>query len=145
MTAHRFTLVDDDPGMLFTLHQMVARLYPESSISMFSNPEDALAHILATGTDILITNHGHINGLQLIRELRLRKWATPIIAISAESTVEQEVMAAGATKFVDKRAPRRVLEAHIRALVEVSDTKALKQQNQHHLPLRSSTKKGTGQ
>jgi len=58
MKAHRFTIADDDPDALFLLHRMIEQQYPNSSISMFSNAEDALAHIRDTGTDILITNHG---------------------------------------------------------------------------------------
>ena len=71
MKAHRITLADDDPDTLFVLYRMLARLYPNSSISMFSNAEDALTHILDTGTDILITNHGigEMSGIEVIREI----------------------------------------------------------------------------
>jgi len=125
MEAHRFTLVDDDSDTLCLLHRMIARLYPESSIAMFSDAEDALTHILETGTDILITNHGtgKISGMDLIRQLRVRNLDLPIIMMSANSGAEEEAMAAGATKFVDKRVAHRVFEAHIRALVEVGDAR----------------------
>ena len=125
MEAHRFTLVDDDPDELFLLHRMVARLYPYSSICMFSDALDALTHILGTGTDILITNHGmgEISGTDLIRQLRVRELDIPIIMMSGNAGAEEEAMAAGATKFVDKRVAHRVFEAHIRALVEVSDAR----------------------
>ena len=136
MQAHRFTLMDDDPDGLFLLHSMLARLYPGSSISMFSTAEDALAHILDTGTDLLITNHGmgEMTGTELIRELRIRKWAIPIIAISGSSAAEKDAMAAGATRYVAKSEPRRILEAHVRALIDVLDTKVFKQQQAEHHP-----------
>src|SRR3954469_20942320 len=122
MKPHRFTLADDDPNALFLLHRMLARLYPDSSIAMFSAAEDALTHIVDTGADILITNHGmgQMSGIDLIRELRLRKWLHPIIMMSGDPTVEREALSVGATKFVVKSVPPRVFEANIRALVEVA-------------------------
>ena len=123
MRAHRFTLADGDPNALFLLHRMLARLYPGSHISMFSAAEDALAQILDSGTDLLITNHGvgQLSGTDLIRELRVRGYAIPIIMISGSADGRREAMDAGATRFLDKRAAPRVFEAHIRAAVEVSD------------------------
>jgi DNA-binding NarL/FixJ family response regulator len=123
MRAHRFTLADGDPNTLFLLHRMLARLYPKSHISMFSAAEDALAQILDSGTDVLITNHGvgELSGTDLIRELRVRGYALPIIMISGSPAERREAMAAGATRFLDKGAAPRVFEAHIRAVVEVGD------------------------
>ena len=48
MKARRFTIADDDADALFLLHRMIEQLYPHSSISTFSNAEDALAHIRDT-------------------------------------------------------------------------------------------------
>jgi DNA-binding NarL/FixJ family response regulator len=123
MRAHRFTLADGDPNALFLMHRMLARLYPKSHISMFSAAEDALAQILDTGTDVLITNHGvgELTGTDLIRELRVRGYAIPIIMISGSAADKRKAIAAGATGFLDKSAAPRVFEAHIRAVVEVSD------------------------
>jgi DNA-binding response OmpR family regulator len=120
MKAHRITLVDDDPDYLFLLHRMLLRLYPKSSIATFSNAEDALAHILHTGTEFLITNQfmREMTGTQLILELRLSKWTIPIIMISSNPLVKQEALEAGATEFLDKHIAPRVLEAHIRALFD---------------------------
>jgi DNA-binding response OmpR family regulator len=131
MKAHRITLADDDPDTLFVLHRMLARLYPNSSISMFSDAEDALTHILDTGTDILITNHGmgEMSGLEVIRELRIRQWTIPIIMISGSASAEEEALSAGATEFLDKAIDPKVLEAHVRALMELfptSDTKPVR-------------------
>jgi DNA-binding response OmpR family regulator len=148
MKAHRITLADDDPETLFVLHRMLARLYPNSSISMFSNAEDALTHILDTGTDILITNHGigEMSGVEVIRELRIRQWTIPIIMISRSLSAEEEALTAGATDFLDKGTDPKVLEAHVRALIELfpaSDTKPLRRSARHpHAPrpTRESTK-----
>src|SRR4030095_6053033 len=79
--AYRFTLADDDANMLFLIHYMLSNVFPHSSIASFSSAEDALRHIMDTGTDILITDHamGRMNGAQLIRQLRELKYDIPII------------------------------------------------------------------
>jgi DNA-binding response OmpR family regulator len=121
MKAHRITLVDDDPDSLFLLHRILLRLYPKSSIATFSNAEDALAHILDTGTEFLITSQfmREMTGTQLILELRLLKWTIPIIMISSSPVVKCEALESGATEFLDKHTAPTVLEAHIRALFDM--------------------------
>jgi DNA-binding NtrC family response regulator len=120
MNAHRITLVDDDPESLFLLHRILLRLYPKSSIATFSNAEDALAHILGSGTEFLITSQfiREMTGTQLILELRLSQWTIPIIMISSNPLVKQAALEAGATEFVDKHTDPTALEAHIRALFD---------------------------
>jgi len=120
MRAHRVTLVDDDPDFLFLLHRMLLRLYPKSSIATFSNAEDALAHILNTGTEFLITSQfmREMTGTELIRELRLRKCDMPIIMTSSNPFLNHEALEAGATEFLHKRTDPTTLEAHIRALLD---------------------------
>lgn len=126
MKAHRITLVDDDPDSLFLLHRMLLRLYPKSSIATFSNAEDALAHILDTGTEFLITSQfiREMTGTQLISELRLSQRNIPIIMISSNPLVKHEALEAGATEFLDKRTDPTLLEAHIRALIDAPQNKA---------------------
>lgn len=123
MNARRITVVDDDPAFIFLLHRMLLRLYPKSSIATFSNAEDALAHILDTGTEFLITNQfmREMTGTELIRELRLRKFTIPITMISSSPLLKRAALDAGATEFLDKHSTPRVLEAHIRALLDVPE------------------------
>jgi FixJ family two-component response regulator len=104
MREHRFTLADDDADALFLLQRMVQELYPHSSVSTFSNAEDALAHIRNTGTDILITNHGmgEMTGTELIRTLRAQKVEVPIVMISGNPEVRKEAEEAGADAFIEK-------------------------------------------
>ena len=104
MKQHRFTIADDDADALFLLNRMIEQMYPQSSISMFSNAEDALAHIRDTGTDILITNHGmgELTGTDLIRTLRAQKVEIPIIMVSGNPEVRKEAAEAGADAFVEK-------------------------------------------
>lgn len=119
MKVYRFTLADDDANALFFVHRMVARQFPGSSIASFSNAEDALTHILNTGADILITDHGMgvMDGTELIRKLRVRKLELPIIMMSGNPGAREEAAEAGATEFLDKNAGMKVLEGHIRGLI----------------------------
>ncbi len=121
MKAHRITLVDDDPESLFLWHRTVLRLYPKSSIATFSNAEDALAHILDTGTEFLITSQfiRELTGTQLILQLRLRKCNFPVIMISSSPLAKREAIEAGATEVLDKNIDPTALEAHIRALLDM--------------------------
>jgi len=104
MGQHCFTIADDDADALFLLHRMVEKLYPGSSISAFSNAEDALAHIRDMGTDILITNHGMgaMSGTDLVRILRAQKVEIPIVMVSGNPEVRKEAEEAGATAFIEK-------------------------------------------
>ena len=119
MKSHRITLADDDPNALFLLHRMVEELYPGSSISMFSNAEDALAHIRDTGTDILITNHGMgvMNGAELVRILRAQNVEVPIIMVSGDPKVRMEAEEAGANAFVEKSLDMSSIRSCIQALL----------------------------
>ena len=119
MSEHRFTLADDDADALFLLHRMIEQVYPNSSISMFSNAEDALAHIRDTGTDILITNHGmgKMTGTDLIRTLRAQKVEIPIVMVSGNPEVRKEAEEAGANAFVEKTLDMQAIRNCIRELL----------------------------
>ena len=121
MRAYRITLAEDDPDTLFLTHTMLARAFPGSSISIFSNAGDALKHILDAGTDILITDHGmgSVTGADLIRQLRDRGFQTPIIMISGDAGSEKEGREAGANHFLLKKADVNELEHHMRRLLPV--------------------------
>src|SRR5262249_23147868 len=119
MSEHRFTIADDDPDALFLLNRMLENLYPHSSISMFSNAEDALAHIRDTGTDLLITNHGmgKMTGTDLIRLLRAQKVEVPIIMVSGNPEVREEAEQAGADAFIEKSLDTKSIQACIEELL----------------------------
>jgi DNA-binding NarL/FixJ family response regulator len=124
MRAYHITLAEDDPDALFLMHTLLAPAFPNSRISTFSNPEDALKHILDVGTDILITDHGmgSMPGTELIRQLRDRGLQTPIIMISGDPRAEEQAHAAGANQFLLKKADTKELEHHIRRLLPSENT-----------------------
>ena len=61
---------------------------------------------------------GAMDGVELIRELRARKLELPIIMISGNPGTRDEALQAGATEFLEKSAGMKVLEAHIRGLID---------------------------
>ena len=120
MKAHRVTVADDDPNYLVLLYRTIAKLYPGSSIAAFSNPEDALAHIRTTGTDILITDHGmgRMSGSEMRRILREQKVEIPIIMVSANPNVAGEAEKAGADVFVEKSLDMSAIRERIQQLLQ---------------------------
>jgi DNA-binding NtrC family response regulator len=100
----RFTLADDDEKFLTLMHHLLARAFPDSSISSFSRAEDALSHVVNMGADLIVTDHaiGTMTGTQLIEELRKRGADIPIIMVSGNPKAEKEAMTAGANEFLHK-------------------------------------------
>jgi len=116
---YRFTLAEDDEAGLFLLYHAISQTFPNSSISSFTNAEDALHHIVGAGSDFLITDHafGRMSGSELIRELRQRGIMIPIIMLSGNPRAEEEARLAGATEFLQKSDDMRYLEERIRSLL----------------------------
>lgn len=114
----QFTLADDDEKYLYLVHHLLAAAFPGSSFATFSNGEDALSHILHSGTQVLITDHamGELGGTELIRELRRRGYGIPIIMVSGNPDAEQEALEAGADLFLQKDIAIKRLATEIRQL-----------------------------
>ncbi len=106
--------------MLFFLHRFLSRTHPDASISTFTKAEDALSQILATGTDILITDHGmgSMSGTELIHELRGRGVTIPIIMLSGSPEEAAEAKLAGANQFIDKNTEWKGIEQRVHEIVE---------------------------
>jgi CheY-like chemotaxis protein len=118
----RVMIVDDDAKMLFLVEHLLKTAFPEASITTMTDGLDALQHIRSTGTDLLITDHSmtHMNGADLIRELRAEGSKLPIIMISNSPNAKEEGGAAGADTFMEKgeamarlpQAVRELLHSH---------------------------------
>ena len=100
----RFTIAEDDEDFLFLMHHVISTAFPGSSLSTFTNAEDALHHIRNSGADIVVTNHGMgvMSGTDMIRELRQEGYKLPIIMVSGNLEAEREARKAGATEFLHK-------------------------------------------
>ena len=81
---------------------------------------DALQYIRQTGTDLLITDQSmaHMNGSDLIRELRAEGSKLPIIMISNSPNAEEEGGAAGANTFMEKGQAMTRLPQAVRDLLQ---------------------------
>src|ERR1051325_5285097 len=114
-----FTVVDDDSHILFFVERALAQAFPGSNICTFTDGEDALQHVIQAGTDMLITDHSmtHMDGSDLIRELRSRGLKIPMIVISSSPHAQEEAEAAGATHFMDKSKAMKHLVEVVRGLL----------------------------
>jgi DNA-binding NtrC family response regulator len=119
MKSHRIAIAEDDPDALYLLERMLADLYPGSSISTFTNAEDALSHVRERGADVLITNHGMgaMNGTDLIRLLRADHCDMHMIMISGNPGARTEAEAAGATAFIEKTSNTESLKKRLTMLI----------------------------
>ena len=101
---YRITIAEDDEKFLLLLQYFIAQAFPHAGIDTFPNAEDALGHILNTGTDILITDDrmAAMSGTDLIRELRSRGLTIPIVMVSGNLEGQPGALLAGATEFLDK-------------------------------------------
>jgi DNA-binding NtrC family response regulator len=115
----RLTIVDDDIKMLFLVEHTLKAAFPDANITTLTDGTDALRHIRKIGTDLLITDHSmeHMNGADLIRELRAEGCKLPIIMISNSPNAEEEGNAAGANRFMEKGDAMARLPDAVRSLL----------------------------
>ena len=128
-----FTIADDDDNYLFLLHHQLVTAFPGKSIALFSSAEDAMSHVLNSGTKLVITDHtmGGLSGTDLIRDLRARDRGLPIIMVSGDRDAEEEALAAGATLFLHKDVALKRLVKEVKHLCG----KGIKVRSEHsHLP-----------
>lgn len=113
-------VVDDDPnGRFLTIHRL-RREFPTLSIVEAENANIALDTVNQTAIDAVITDNGIglMDGVTMIRELRARHFAKPIIMASMNPTLERKALAAGANAFVysgDDAELIRVLKTELNA------------------------------
>jgi len=121
MKSHRIAIAEDDPESLYLLQRLLGELYPGSSISTFTNAEDALTHIRDRGCDILITNHGMgaMSGTDLIRVLRADNCEMPMIMISGSPAACSQAVAARATGFIEKTTHKESLKRRLKELITI--------------------------
>lgn len=103
MLEHYCLLIAHDAPMFQSfLARMLELSYPSATIRTCANGLAALHAYEQEGADLLITDYHmpEMDGLELIRTLRSRQVAIPIVALSGESVNEQELRSAGADAFL---------------------------------------------
>lgn len=114
----RILVVEDDPKLL----ESVRRGLKESGFAAdgASDGPDGLARLLESDYDavVLDLNLPGLPGLEVLRELRRRRRATPVLVLSARSSVEDRVLGLdlGADDYLAKPFSFQELLARLRAI-----------------------------
>jgi CheY-like chemotaxis protein len=104
MPALRHILIAESESYVCAmLARIVARTYPACHISVSSAGPNALVIAESHGVDLLIATYRlpTLSGLDLVRALRARHIALPIVFLSSDP-LETPALAAGANRFLRK-------------------------------------------
>jgi CheY-like chemotaxis protein len=97
-------LVDDEEVLRTFMRRVIVRVQPTATVTAVSNAHAALQAFEQHGADLLIAdcNMPGMDGITLIRHIRSRDTAVPIVAVSGYVDRERAAMEAGATRFLEK-------------------------------------------
>jgi two-component system response regulator ChvI len=125
MRKLKFAIVDDDTHVLFFAERVLRKGFPKSDIVTFTDGTEALEYLRSNHTDVLVTDHkmAHMDGAELIRELRNDGYTGPIVMVSNSPRAKEEGLAAGATAYLEKDPSMRGLPDVVRALLAESQPK----------------------
>jgi CheY-like chemotaxis protein len=103
-TSYHIVIADDERSVRGLVARVVARTFASVRISAVADGQEALRIVTQDPADLLITNHQMpaMSGLDLIRAVRARGIAIPIVMVSSDQHVGGPALAAGATEFVAK-------------------------------------------
>jgi CheY-like chemotaxis protein len=101
------------------LTRLLIRTYPTASLDIADNGAEALAMITHRRPDLLITDNRMpiMDGLMLVRALRVQLAAFPMLLLSSRVELEPQALAAGATHFLLKPFSSTVLREALDALL----------------------------
>lgn len=122
MTQRRILVVEDDESIAMGLEMnLTAEGY---GVEISHNGEDALVRAASGGFDLLILDVmlPRLNGLEVLRALRARKDATPVIMLSARGAEMDKVVGLelGAEDYVTKPFGLAELLARVKAVLRRS-------------------------
>ena|SRR5437762_10710088 len=123
MQSHpEIVVVDDDAAVREIVIQLTLEAVPLAHISSIPNGREALTQIKIHGADLLITNFRMpgMDGPALVRELRAREFAGPVIMVSGDPEARQLGEAAGISRFVAKPEVTSALPKAILSLLEAA-------------------------
>ena len=102
--THRLLLVEDEANYRAVLRMMLAGLDVE--LYDAADGREALEWLERNDVELIVTdlNMPHLGGLELLRELRARGDATPVVVVTAYSSIDSavEAMRAGAIDYLQK-------------------------------------------
>ena len=116
--AVRVIVVDDAEWIRDIAAQVVRQTLPRAEIIVKNDGLEALMAFQQGGADFVVTNHcmPHMNGMELIQELRQVAPNLPVVMISVHPEAKKDAEAAGANWFLQKEhilegIPRLLLSA----------------------------------
>ena len=118
----QIVVVDDDEVIREIIVRLTVETVPQAQISSIPNGREALARIKIHGADLVITNFRMpgMDGPALVRELRAREFAAPVIMVSGNPEARRLGEAAGISRFVAKADVDAALPRAILSLLEAA-------------------------
>ncbi len=114
----RILVADDEREMTMALEALLKREH--YSVDVVYNGQDALDYGLAENYDCLVLDimMPGLDGIQVLRSLRAKNVATPVLLLTAKSQVEDRVdgLDSGADDYLPKPFDSREFMARVRAL-----------------------------
>ena len=118
----RILVADDEPEMTMVLEDLLRREH--YSVDVVHNGQDAVDYGLAENYDCLVLDvmMPKLDGIQVLRALRARNIATPVLLLTARGQIEDRVtgLDSGADDYLPKPFDNRELTARVRALTRRS-------------------------
>jgi CheY-like chemotaxis protein len=121
-SSPQIVVVDDDEVIREIVIRLTLETVPLAQISSMPSGREALGRIKIHGADLVITNFRMpgMNGPELVRELRAREFAAPVIMVSGNPEAQQLGEAAGISRFVAKADITAALPRAILSLLEAA-------------------------
>ena len=113
-----FTIVDDEKPLLFLITWTLSQSFPQCTMTTFDDGVLALQYLRQQPTDFLITDHRmlHMNGDELVRELREIGITVPILMVSSSPFAKQAAANENIT-FLEKKDITTELIRTVRSLL----------------------------
>lgn len=113
--------IDDNENNLYLIEAFCQEL--QINVKSFSNPLDALLHVLSNPVDMIIIDYmmPELNGLDFIKEYRKNNDTVPIIMITAtnEEDIHNSAFLAGANDFLRKPVNATLFKARVNNLLKL--------------------------
>jgi CheY-like chemotaxis protein len=102
--AYHVLVVEDHDIMRRFLIRLLAQFYPEATIDTVKTGAEALSAIIQHSPDLIISGYEMpiMDGLDLVRTLRMQGENTPILLLSSDPSIAERALADGATAFLAK-------------------------------------------
>ncbi len=130
MDLKKFNIVsvDDNENNLFLVESICEELGLE--VKSFSDSLEALIYVSKNPIDLIITDYmmPNLNGLELIKEIRLTNKKVPIVMITAvgdDDEVHKEAFDLGVNDFLNKPINSIIFEARIKSLLKSYENQLL--------------------